>query len=70
MVALRWLPMAEKHRERPLNRKHDIVVEAADGRAKIRAAQRLWAIDRDLRRNPQTIFLAWRDIDPRDGGVQ
>ena len=35
MVALRWLPMAEKHRERPLNRQHDIVVEAADGRAKL-----------------------------------
>jgi hypothetical protein len=59
----------EKHRKRPVNRKHDILVEPADGWPELWAAHGLRTVDGDLRRDPQAILTAWRDIDPRNGGV-
>ena len=59
----------EKHRERPVNREHHIIVEAADGGAELGAAHRLWTIHRYLRGGLQAVLIGWRDVDPRHGGV-
>lgn len=64
-----WLGQPEKHRDCPVNRQHDIVVEPADARTELLATHRLRTIDRDLRGKPQTIPVGRRNIDPRDGGV-
>jgi hypothetical protein len=52
-----------------VNRQHDVVVETADGGSELRAAHRLRTVHGDLRWDPQAILMAWRDIDPRNGGV-
>jgi hypothetical protein len=64
-----WLCQPEKHRERPVNRQHDIVVEPADGWSELRAAHRLRTVHRNLRGDPQAILMTWRNIDPHNGGV-
>jgi hypothetical protein len=52
-----------------VNRQHDVVVEPADSRSELRAVHCLRTVNRDLRGNPQAIFVVWRDIDPHHSGV-
>jgi hypothetical protein len=52
-----------------MDRQHDIMIESADGRPKLRAPHCLWSVDSDLRRDLQAVFIGWRDIDPHHGRV-